>query len=96
MHAGYREELERLVMQSFNSLIERSCGGAFPPGCTREQMSLWLRYHLNAVVGLMRSWTEEDSAHIDETVRDIYRMMAASMNAFAPGGATRLPEKLKD
>ena len=67
MHAGYREELERLVMQSFN-----------------------------AVVGLMRSWTEEDSAHIDETVRDIYRMMAASMNAFAPGGATRLPEKLKD
>ena len=68
----------------------------FPPGCTREQMSLMLRYHLNAVVGLMRSWTEEDSAHIDETVRDIYRMMAASMNAFAPGGATRLPEKLKD
>jgi hypothetical protein len=59
-------------------------------------MSLMLRYHLNAVVGLMRSWTEEDSAHIDETVRDIYRMMAASMNAFAPGGATRLPEKLKD
>ena len=52
--------------------------------------------HLNAVVGLMRSWTEEDSAHIDETVRNIYRMMAASMNAFAPGGATRLPEKLKD
>ena len=97
MHAGYREELERLVMQSFNSLIERILRrGHFPPGCTREQMSLMLRYHLNAVVGLMRSWTEEDSAHIDETVRDIYRMMAASMNAFAPGGATRLPEKLKD
>lgn len=52
-------------------------------------MSLMLRYHLNAVVGLMRSWTEEDSAHIDETVRDIYRMMAASMNAFGAGGATR-------
>ena len=97
MHAGYREELERLVMQSFNSLIERILRRwHFPPGCTREQMSLMLRYHLNAVVGLMRSWTEEDSAHIDETVRDIYRMMAASMNAFAPGGATRLPEKLKD
>lgn len=97
MHAGYREELERLVLQSFNSLIERILRRwHFPPGCTREQMSLMLRYHLNAVVGLMRSWTEEDSAHIDETVRDIYRMMAASMNAFAPGGATRLPEKLKD
>ena len=96
MHAGYREELERLVTQSFNSLIERILRRwHFPPGCTREQMSLMLRYHLNAVVGLMRSWTEEDSAHIDETVRDIYRMMAASMNAFAPGGATRLPEKLK-
>ena len=79
MHAGYREELERLVTQSFNSLIERILRRwHFPPGCTREQMSLMLRYHLNAVVGLMRSWTEEDSAHIDETVRDIYRMMAAS------------------
>ena len=88
MHAGYREELERL-----ERILRR---WHFPPGCTREQMSLMLRYHLNAVVGLMRSWTEEDSAHIDETVRDIYRMMAASMNAFAPGGATRLPEKLKD
>ena len=64
MHAGYREELERLVMQSFNSLIERILRRwHFPPGCTREQMSLMLRYHLNAVVGLMRSWTEEDSAH---------------------------------
>ena len=58
MHAGYREELERLVMQSFNSLIERILRRwHFPPGCTREQMSLMLRYHLNAVVGLMRSWT---------------------------------------
>ena len=55
-----------------------------------------LRYHLNAVVGLMRSWTEEDSAHIDETVRDIYRMMAASMNSIEHGGATRLAEKFKD
>ena len=57
MHAGYREELERLVTQSFNStLIERILRRwHFPPGCTREQMSLMLRYHLNAVVGLMRS-----------------------------------------
>ena len=59
MHAGYREELERLVTQSFNSLIERILRRwHFPPGCTREQMSLMLRYHLNAVVGLMRSQHE--------------------------------------
>ena len=63
MHAGYREELERLVTQSFNSLIERILRRwHFPPGCTREQMSLMLRYHLNAVVGLMRSWTERPTA----------------------------------
>lgn len=37
MHAGYREELERLVTQSFNSLIERILRRwHFPPGCTRE------------------------------------------------------------
>lgn len=94
MHAGYQDELEQLVTQSFNSLIERILRRwHFPPGCTREQMSLMLRYHLNAVLGLTRSWTEEDTAHIDETVRDICRMMAASMNAFVPGGAPRLPEK---
>ena len=97
MHAGYQDELEQLVTQSFNSLIERILRRwHFPPGCTREQMSLMLRYHLNAVLGLTRSWTEEDTAHIDETVRDICRMMAASMNAFVPGGAPRLPEKRND
>lgn len=97
MHAGYQDELEQLVTQSFNSLIERILRRwHFPPGCTREQMSLMLRYHLNAVLGLTRSWAEEDTAHIDETVRDICRMMAASMNAFVPGGAPRLPEKRND
>ena len=94
MQSTPEESLKYLITLSLIERILRRWH--FPPGCTREQMSLMLRYHLNAVVGLMRSWTEEDSAHIDETVRDIYRMMAASMNAFAPGGATRLPEKLKD
>ena len=97
MHAGYQDEMEQLVTQSFNSLIERILRRwHFPQGCTREQMSLMLRYHLNAVLGLTRSWTEEDTAHIDEIVRDICRMMAASMSAFGPGGMPRLPEKLKD
>ena len=97
MHAGYQDELEQLVTQSFNSLIESILRRwHFPPGCTREQMSLMLRYHLTAVLGLTRSWAEEDTAHIDETVRDICRMMAASMNAFVPGGAPRLPEKRND
>lgn len=66
MHAGYREELERLVTQSFNSLIERILRRwHFPAGLyARAQMSLMLRYHLNAVVGGCCSWTEEDSAHI--------------------------------
>ena len=97
MHAGYQDEMEQLVTQSFNSLIERILRrGHFPPGCTREQMGLMLRYHLNAVLGLTRSWTEEDTAHIDEIVHDICRMMAASVSAFAPDGAPRLPEKLND
>ena len=89
MQSTPEESLKYLITLSLSSrlFVEKAMHAGY-----REELG----YHLNAVVGLMRSWTEEDSAHIDETVRDIYRMMAASMNAFAPGGATRLPEKLKD
>ncbi len=57
-------------MQSFNSLIEaHPAAVAFPAGLYARAMSLMLRYHLNAVVGLMRSWTEEDSAHRRDRAR---------------------------
>lgn len=96
MHAGYREELERLVMQSFNSLIERILRRwHFPPGCTREQMTC-------AALPSQRCGGPDaqlDGGGLGAHRRDRARYLpddGSQHERLCAGGATRLPEKLKD
>ena len=77
MDSNYGPELEQLLRQytqRFFDLVAEERN--FYAGSSPAESRLILRYHSHAIMGLLLEWTEEDTAHLDEIVRTICRLMA--------------------
>lgn len=73
VNSNYGEELKRLLRQSFQryfSLLSEQKN--FYPDCTRSQLKVILRYHSQAILGLLQEWTEEDTEQLDQIVHTVY------------------------
>lgn len=81
MEGNYREELERFISQYFQNLFQQVCDeeGLYQ-NCTRFQVGLILRYHSQAILGLFRSWTEEDTKNLDQIVHTVFRLMTEGIS----------------
>ena len=76
MESNYREELELLLAQYLQRLFEQVCDAeGLYQTCTRFEVKLILRYHSQAILGLLRNWTEEDTKNLDQIVHIAYRLM---------------------
>ena len=76
MESNYRQELERYLAQHTQHLLERLCDeyGLYQDR-TRFEVSLILRYHSQAILGLMRNWTEADRKNLDQIVHTVFSLM---------------------
>ena len=76
MESNYREDVERFIGQYFQNLFQQVCDeeGLYQ-NCTRFQVRLILRYHSQAMLGLFRNWTEEDTKNLDQIVHTVFRLM---------------------
>lgn len=76
MASQYRDELERFLDQYLQTLLERVCDeeGLYQ-NCTRFEVRLILRYHSQAILGLLRNWTEADTKNLDQMVPVIFRLV---------------------
>lgn len=87
MQSSYREELEPLLIQNvyrfFDKVVERE---HLYSQCTKTELELILRYHSQAVVGILRSWTSWDREHIDEIVHTIFSFMTGKITPLAQTG----------
>ncbi len=81
MEGNYREELEPFISQYFQSLFQQVCDeeGLYQ-NCTRFQVRLILRYHSQAILGLFRNWTEEDTKNLDQIVHTVFRLMTEGIS----------------
>ena len=81
MESNYRDELERLLSQYVQRLFEQVCDeeGLYQT-CTRFEARLILRYHSQAVMGLLRSWTEADTKNLDQIVHTVFRLMTEGIS----------------
>ena len=81
MASGYRDELERILSQHLLQLFRQMCDeeGLYPR-CTRAETDLILRYHCQAILGLLRNWTEADTKNLDQIVHTICRLMAGDLS----------------
>ena len=73
---SYQSELEPLLLEQFYSFFdqltnESASSSLVSDSLTSSQRKLLLRYHSLAFLGLVRTWSKDDSAHMDEIVRDL-------------------------
>ncbi len=76
MQSNYRDELERLLTQNIYNLFEQVIdSGNLYRNNTRLEVKLILRYHSQAILGILREWTDEDTNNLDTIVRQVYLLM---------------------
>ena len=84
MQSNYGEELKKLLRQSFQQyFLMASQQKNFYPNCPHSQLRIILRYHCQAIMGLLEEWTEEDTAQLDQIVHTVYRIMTAEIPAWS-------------
>ena len=81
MQSNYRDELEQIITQYayhfFEQVIERQ---NLYRGRTRSEVKLILRYHSQAIMGILREWTDDDTENLDEIVKLVYRLMTEGIS----------------
>lgn len=84
METNYGDELERLLSEQIRELFERvaDSDGALA-SCEPSVRSLVARYHSQAVLGILRGWTDEDSARLDEIVHTVYLIISSGNVPFS-------------
>ena len=81
MGGSYGEELEQYLTGYIQHLFEQACDeeGLYQ-NCSRFESKLILRYHIQAILGLLRNWTEEDTKHLDQMVHIGCRLMTEGIS----------------
>lgn len=79
--SNYGETLERLLLQNmqdlFQQLIERQ---GLLRDCTPFERSLLIRYHCQAVMGILRQWSDQDTKHLDEIAHTIFLIVSRTVS----------------
>lgn len=79
MQSSYGAEIERLLetqMQKLLGIIADESG--FHRNLGRFERELTLRYHSQAILCMLKNWSDEDSAHLDEIIRVVHRLLTQS------------------
>ena len=78
--SNYGEELKQLLRQGFQRyfMLEAQRQNVYA-NCTQAQLNVILRYHCQAIMGLLEEWTEEDTRQLDQIVHTVYQIMAGQL-----------------
>lgn len=84
MDTNYRLEIERLLSRQMYGLLEQMADekGMYQAYGKMER-NLILRYHSQAIMGILREWTEEDTKNLDTIVHQVYLQMTGQISPFA-------------
>ena len=81
LQGSYREELEQLLRQNIRRLFERTIEEKqLYQQYSHSEVKLFLRYHSQAVMGILREWTEEDTRNLDQIVHNIYLLIQGKIS----------------
>ena len=81
LQGNYREELEQLLRQDIRGLFERTIEEKqLYQQYSHSEVKLFLRYHSQAVMGILKEWTEEDTRNLDQIVHNIYLLIQGKIS----------------
>ena len=77
MQSNYGQELEQLIRNHIYDLSIRLIEKRkLYQNCSYRDLKLIVRYHCEAIAGILKNWTEEDSENIDYIVHEINLLMS--------------------
>lgn len=75
MNTNYKEELAKiqtkLLYSFFEYIVDRK---GLHLDCSRSELDIILRYHSQAVLGILQNWTPKDTENLDQIVHTIYQI----------------------
>lgn len=75
LESNYGAEVERILYQSMTDILHQAIEERnLYPECTAAQIDVIVRYHANAICGILKEWTPEDTKNLDQIVHTIYEM----------------------
>ena len=81
--------LEQLLAQNiyrlFDNIVEQE---NLYQSCTRAELQLVLRYHSQAILGLLRQWSPRDQDNLDLIVHTVYRLMIGNLSPHLPAAVS--------
>lgn len=81
METNYRNELEEILTQHIQRLFERICDEKnLYQNCTRQEVKWILRCHSQAILGLLRHWTDADTENLDQIVHIVFQLMTEGIS----------------
>ena len=69
LQTNYRDEIERVVEKR-----------VLYAQCSHADLKLVMRYHSQAVLGLLKNWTEADSGDLDHIVHIVHQLVAGEIS----------------
>lgn len=83
MQSNYGEEIEQLLIQHIYKVFEQTAeeNGLYK-NCSPFEMKWILRYHSQAILGILRYWSEEDTKNLDKIVHEVYLLMTGGISPF--------------
>lgn len=82
IESKYGEELEKLLMQNVQNLFQRLAEkqGAFQK-CTPFEQGFIIRYHCQAVMGIVQHWSEEDTKNLNQIAHAIFLTLSEGVSS---------------
>lgn len=81
LESKYGEELENLLLTNMQALLHRLADkqGALQR-CTPFERDVMIRYHCQAIMGLVRHWSEEDTKNLDGIAHAVFLIVSQGMS----------------
>ena len=87
MNTNYGQEVRQLLSQyteKFFSMAAKK--NQFYSDCTLGELRIILRYHSQAVLGILQEWTAEDTEQLDLIVHTMYRLVVEGIPVHQKNG----------
>lgn len=83
MQSNYGEEIENLMTQFIYRFFEQAMERTqMYQKYSPSEKKLILRYHCEAILGILRGWTKEDTEKIDEIVRMVHLLVQGEIRPY--------------
>ena len=84
MQTNYGDEIARILTEQVYDIFEQTVEERnLYKQCSRSEVNFILRYHSQAMMGVLANWTEEDTKNLDKIVHQIYLIITGGVSPYS-------------